>query len=60
MASIKHNWISSIVIVSAKTGNTSTGTTLSMLKIYSRCHICILKVIHTEFKFSYFATVSSA
>ena len=27
-----------------KTGNKSTGTTLSMLKIYSRCLICILKV----------------
>ena len=34
----KRTWINSIVIVSAKkTGNKSTtGTTLSMLKIYSR------------------------
>ena len=48
-------------IVSAKkTSNTSTGTTLSMLKIYSRCLIRILKVKYTEFKISYFSTVSSA
>ena len=53
-------WINSSVIVSAKkTGNTSTGTTLSMLKIYSRCLMCILKVKYTEFKFSYFTTVLS-
>ena len=57
----KRTWINSIVIVSAKkTGNKSTGTTLSMLKIYSRCLICILKVKYTEFKFSHFTTVSSA
>ena len=61
MASIKRTWKNSIVIVSAKnSGNTSTGTTLSMLKIYSRCLICNLKVKYAEFKFSYFTTVSSA
>ena len=43
-----------------KIGNASTGTTLSMLQIYSRCLICILKVKSTEFKVSYFTTVSSA
>ena len=44
MASVKRAWINSIVIVSAeKTGNTSTGTTLSMLKIYSNYLIHILK-----------------
>ena len=31
-----------------------------MLKIYSRCLICILKVKYTEFKFPYFTTDSSA
>ena len=51
----KCTWINSSVIVSAeKTGNTSTATTLSMLKIYSRCLIQLLKVKYTEFKFSYF------
>ena len=41
----KHTWINSSVIVSAKkTGNTSIGKTCSMLKIYSRCLIHILKV----------------
>ena len=43
-----------------KTGNTSTGTTLSTLKIYSRCLIQVFKVKYTEFKISYFTTVSSA
>ena len=57
----KRTWINSIVIVSAKkTGNKSTGTTLLMLKIYSRCLICILKFKYTKFKFSYFTTDSSA
>ena len=40
--------------------NKTAGTTLSMLKIYSRCLIRILKVNYTEFKFSYFTTVLSA
>ena len=54
----KSTWINRSVIVSAKkTGNTSTGIILSMLKIYSRCLICILKVKYTEFKFT---TVLSA
>ena len=49
------------VIVSAEqTDNTSTGTTLSMLKIYSRRLRCILKVKYTEFKVSYFTTLSSS
>ena len=53
----KHPWINSSFIVSAgQTGNTS----LSMLKIYSRCLIRILKVKYTQFKISYFTTVSSA
>ena len=39
-----------------KTGNKSTGTTLSMLKIYSRCLICFLKVKYTKIKFPYFTT----
>ena len=57
----KRTWINISVIVSAeKTGNTSTGTTLSMLIIYSRCLICILKVKYTQFKFAYSPTVSSA
>ena len=57
----KRTWINSIVIVSGqKTGNKSTGTTLLMLKIYSRCLICILKVKYTKFNFSYLITVSSA
>ena len=43
-----------------KAGNNSTGTTLSTLKIYSRCLIYILKVKYTEFKFPYFTTDSSA
>ena len=61
MASLKHTWINSIVIVCAKkTGNTYTGTTLSILKIYSRCPIHILQVKYTEFKVSYFTIVSSA
>ena len=61
MASIKCTWINSIVIVSAEiTGNTSIGTTLSTLKIYSRCLIHILKVKYTEFKVSYFKTFLSA
>ena len=38
----------------------STGTTLSMLKIYSKCLICILKVKYTKFKFLYFITDLSA
>ena len=60
MASIKRTWINSSVIVSAeKTGNTSTGTTLPMLKIYSRCLI-LLKVKYTEFKVSYLTTFLSA
>ena len=37
-----------------KTGNTSTGTTLSMLKIYLRCLIHIVKVKYTEFKLLHF------
>ena len=62
MASIKmHPWINSIVIVSTKkTGDKSTGTTLSTLKIYSRCLIRITKVKYTEFKVSYFTTFLSA
>ena len=60
----KPTWINSIVIVSAeKTGNASTGTTLSTLKVYSRCLsplICILKVKYKEFKVPYFTTVLSA
>ena len=60
MASIKCTWINSIVIVSVEiTGNTSTGTILSTLKIYSRCLIYILKVKYTEFKVSYFKTFLS-
>ena len=52
-------WI--MVIVSAKkTGNSSTGTTLSMLKTYSRCLIRNLKVKYTEYKVSYFTTFLSA
>ena len=43
-----------------KTKNKSTGTTLSMLKIYSGRLICILKVKYSKFKFPYFATFSSA
>ena len=43
-----------------KTSNMSTGTTLSTLKIYSRCLIRILKVKYTQFEASYFTTVSSA
>ena len=43
-----------------KIGNKSTGTTLSMLKVYSRCLTCILKVKYTNFKFAYFTTDSSA
>ena len=39
-------------IICQKTGNTSIGTTLSMLKHYSRYLIHILKVKYTEFKFS--------
>ena len=35
---------SSVMVSVEKTGNISTGTTLSILKIYSRCLICILKV----------------
>ena len=42
-----------------KTRNTSTGTTLPMLKIYSRC-LMHFKVKYTEFKFPYFTTISSA
>ena len=58
MASVKCTWINSMVIVSAeKTGNASTGITVSTLKIYSRCLICILKVKYTEFKVSYFTTL---
>ena len=54
----KRTWINHSVVVSAeKTGNTSTCTPLSMLEIYSRCLICILKVKYTEFKFSYFTRV---
>ena len=50
----KHTWINSSVIVSAKkTGNTSTGTILSKLKIYSRYPIRIIKVKYTQFKVSY-------
>ena len=61
MASTKKcTWINSIVVVSTKKLNKSTGTTLSMLKIYSSCLICILKVKYTKFKFPYFTTDSSA
>ena len=61
MASVKCTLINSKEIVSAeKTGNTSTGTTLSMLKMCLRFLIYILKVKHTEFKVSYFTTVLSA
>ena len=61
MASIKRTWINGIVIVSAKkSGNTSNGTNLSMLKIYSRFLIRILEVKCTEFKASYFMTFLSA
>ena len=58
----KHTWKNSIVIRSIwqKTGNKSTGSTLSMLKIYSRCPMCILKVKYIEFKFPYFTSDSSA
>ena len=57
----KRTWINSIVIVSAKkTGNKSTGKTLLMLKIYSGCLICILKVKYIQNKFSYLTTDSSA
>ena len=56
----KCTWINITVIVfGEKTGNKSTGTTLSMLKIYSRCLICILKVEYTEFKAPYFTLFSS-
>ena len=55
----KRTWINLSVIVSAKkTGSKCTSTPLSMLKIYSRCLIRILKVKYTEFKFSYFKTVT--
>ena len=60
MASIKHTWINSLVIASAKSGHICTGTTLSMLKIYSRCLIHIFKTQITEFKISDFTTFSSA
>ena len=57
----KRTWINSSVIVSAKkTGDTFTCTTLSTLKIYSRCLIQVFKVKYTEFKIPYFTTVSSA
>ena len=60
MALIKRTWINSCVIVSAeKTANTSTGTTLSMLKVYSRCLIRILQVNIQNFEVSYFTTFSS-
>ena len=53
--------INSSVIVSAeKIGDTSPGIILSMLKIYSRCLIHILKVNYTEFKASYLTRVMSA
>ena len=51
-------WINSSVTVSVKkTGNTSAGTTLSILKIYSRCLICILK--YTEFTLQQFPLLNS-
>ena len=51
----KRTWINSIVVVSAKkTNNKSTGTTLSMLKIYSSCLICILKVKYTSLFYTRF------
>ena len=54
-------YLDKYVIVSAEqTGNASTNTILSMLNIYSRCLICILKVKCTEFKVSYFKIFSSA
>ena len=57
----KRTWINSIVIVSTKkTGNKCTGTTLLMLKIYSGCLICILKVKYIQNNFSYLTTDSSA
>ena len=56
----KRTWINSIVIVSAKKLKKSTGTTLSMLKIYSSCLIFILKVKYIKFEFPYFTTDSSA
>ena len=37
-----------------KTGNTFTWTTLSMLKIYSRCLIHVIKVKYTEFHLQQF------
>ena len=48
----KRTWINSIVrnSICQKTKNKSIGTTLSMLKIYSSCLICILKVKYTKFK----------
>ena len=62
MASVKRTWINSSVIESPEKSAiyTSTDTTLSTLKIYFRCLIRILKVDYTQFKLSYFATVSSA
>ena len=63
MASIKNTWIYSSVIVYAKKPAIYlmvNGTTLSILKIYSRCLMRILKVKYTEFKFSYFTIVSYA
>ena len=61
MASLKTYLDKYSIIVSAKkTSNTSIGTTLSKLKIYYRCLMRILKVKYTDFKFSYFTTVSFA
>ena len=51
--------VNSIVMISAKklTLHLLVQLYLSMLKIYSRCLICILEVKYTEFKVSYFTTV---
>ena len=48
------------MVSAEKTNDTPIGKTLSMLKIYSRCLMRILKVKYTDFKFSYFTTVLSA
>ena len=58
----KRTWINSIVLVSAKKLeiHKSTGRTLLMLKIYSGCLMCILKVKYIQNKFSYLTTDSSA
>ena len=60
VTSVKMYLDSSVIVSAKKTSNISTGTTLTTLKIYSRCLMHILKVKYTEFKFSYFTTDSSA